>query len=167
MQWRQDGSTLYFSDRLNESSNLSAVPDAIVAAAAASTDGRATLDFLGVPIGNSTGILKWIRMLAKTPTPISYRNAPAWLVEQFNCIRDFLKGDVLVESILARFYDPETDSNHVICLRLGHELPLLESYKGFDPGRVTADGRKLAPDFDETYFSFIAANFARLRRIVP
>jgi hypothetical protein len=167
MQWRAEAGTIYFADRLNESSDLSGVAAAIMAAGAVAPDGRATLDFLGVPIGNSTGILKWIRMLAKLPTPLNYRNAPAWLVEQFNCIRDFLKGDVVVESVLARFYDPETDSNHVVCLRLGHELPFLESYVGFDPGCKTADGRRLAPDFDETYFSFVSANCAQLRRIVP
>lgn len=154
--------TLEFSGTLSEDSRMDPVRDAILALSARRPGHRVRLDFSAVKRANSCGILAWFKLIEEIKVPTAYVRAPVWLVEQFN-YSDFLRNDAIVESLLAPFYSPESDTHEIVVLTIGKDLPILKDYSGFEIHPVNTRGETLEADFEpEEYFNFLAANADRL-----
>jgi hypothetical protein len=153
------GERIEFSGYLNEKSNMDLVKTALegASATAQSRGQRVTLDFSKVSKANSCGILTYLKTLIALKIPVTYVNAPIWLVEQFNALDDFFVGDILVTSIFAQFYSPQTDESFVLLQELGKDLPILSDYSSFEINPKSPEGHELEPDYEpELYYFFIA-----------
>jgi hypothetical protein len=153
-------SRIEFSGFLNENSNLDVIKAAIQNAAVVAgkvPGGRVLLDFSKVTKANSCGILSYLRVLIELNVPVSYVNAPIWLVEQFNALDDFFVGDIIISSIYAQFYSPNTDKSFVLLQEIGKDIPILPDYSSFEIEAKSPEGHDLEPDYEpEIYYFFIA-----------
>jgi hypothetical protein len=93
---------------------------------------RVRVDMSGVPRCNSIGIWAWLKAIRDAGNPpITYVNCPPWLVDQFNMMREFLVGDVVVEDIQVPFYNESTDEIVIQLLKIGSDIPVQGSYDEF------------------------------------
>lgn len=117
------------------------------------------LDFSKVNYANSAGIVIWLKFSHEAAIPFKYVNAPVWLVNQFNMIRDYFENGSFVETIDAPYFAPKTQDSRVFTLRIGKDVPLKDDYNGFTLPNRSADGKNYEIDFSpERYFSFISEN---------
>jgi hypothetical protein len=122
--------------------------------------GPVILDLSSVSRGNSAGIVTWLRFFKKIAHPAKYVNAPIWLVSQFSMIKGYFDHNSYVESFQAPYFDLKTEKSSSSILRIGKDLPLLESYENFQAPNLVINGNDCEPDFTpQQYFSFISENY--------
>lgn len=140
---------------INEQTSSSQIAMALREASAMGS--RVVVDMSGVSRCNSIGIWGWLRSISDSGNPpITYVNCPPWLIDQFNMLREFLVGDVVVESIQVPFYNESTDEIVLQVLKIGEDLPVCSSYENYEVPAPQSDqgSYELAVD-PENYFAFL------------
>ena len=162
MQVRVENNLVEFSGYLSEKSDAEAIKNGLMQAASSSSDGCVRIDFSKVEKANSVGILTYLKTFLSLNITVVYERVPIWLVEQFNVIDEFLTGNVVVASLYAQFYCPETNRSTSKLLHVGKEIPIQKDYGDFDPTTKDEAGNSLEPDFDPaSYFYFLSQHTDR------
>lgn len=151
---------LIFEGQLDEMTSISHLVEAFEAIKRQGFKEPLILDLSNVSRGNSAGILTWLRFLKQIKTKSKYVNAPLWLVGQFNMITGYFEAESYVEGFQAPLFDPVSETSKVVTLKVGLDVPVLESYSDFSMNNTKIDGVEYEVDFvPEQYFSFISENF--------
>ena len=124
------------------------------------------VDFSKVSYCNSAGIIVWIRFLREVKVPFHYVNAPIWLINQFNMIRDALTNGSFVTSFQAPYYCQKTQESRNVLLEVGKDVPLQKDYSTYKAAHRVIDGKDYEPDYNpQRYFYFISEHLQSFQGI--
>ena len=158
MLWVKTTDGIEFSGDLDENSDLTKLPEDILAWMQKSDSHAVVVNFEKVERSNSVGLMEWINVLNKLGKPFHYVKTPWWLIQQINMNPDFLSSGSKVVSFLAPFVNMEREDEQVqFLLVVGKDVEIRDDYEGFSLNRVESDGVEFEPDFEpEDYLYFIS-----------
>ncbi len=159
--------TLAFDGILDEVSSFNHLVEAFEKLKQTGMKPPVNLDFSKVSYANSAGIVTWLKFTQAAKISFKYINAPIWLVNQFNMIRDYFQNGSYAESIEAPYFSPATQESRAFTLQLGKDIPLLNDYTNFVMPNRNVSGRVYEIDFSpELYFSFISENYSMFKELL-
>lgn len=116
----------------------------------------AILDFTEIRSINSSSLHYLQRVLNSLRPKLEISGIPVLFVEMLNTTIDFFPKEVVITSFFAPFYDPETNEQQPILLRVGEDVTVQKTYLDFDASCVVPKHSNLLPDFQpDEYFSFL------------
>ena len=157
---------LAFEGVLDENASLEELQKAFKTLKSKKSNGPYEMDFHAVTRGTSSGILIWLRFLNSIQSQIIYTRVPVWLVAQFSMIKGYFSNQSYVRDMMVPFFDTKNDRSLSKLMKLGSEIPIKNSYAGFEMPHIVIEGQSCEPDFlPEQYFSFISENYSSFEKI--
>ena len=154
MEWNIEGNKVNFHGKLTETSDVKKFTEDM---SKVSSNTGFQFDFSAVQFANSMGISQLMRFLQEFKGDIEYINAPIWLVNAINVIPQLTCGRFKTKSIQVPYYSEETNEDLTVTLEVGKDIPVKESYKGFELQKIEKDGDTFIADIiPENYLSFIS-----------
>lgn len=167
MNITQGSQGLVFDGVLDESSNLGELITQFNAMKEKIPNGPYEMDFSKVTRGTSAGILVWLKFIKEIKSPIVYVNVPIWLVGQFSMIKGYFEFGSYAREIYVPFFDLKSEQTVNVLMKVGSDIPILESYQDFKVDDREISGAECEPDFvPAQYFSFIAENYSAFKKAI-
>jgi hypothetical protein len=146
--YRVEGNIIVFTGVLDEKVSKQDLLGSLSAVNGITGLQEVALDFSGVKSGNSMGIRSLYQFLSELDCIVDFHKVPAWLMEQFGMIKNMVKADWKISSVCLPYYNSENDSDRLEVLRVGIEIPVLDSYEDFESENILIDGLEYEPDYD-------------------